>query len=129
MTIMLNNAKNAFEDAWPFPWLEQTITGPAPLSIPDLKYVRMVKHVASNCELLGLDYRQVAQDGTDLSLPGFPQYWWVEGPDPVSILHTWPVNTDSVSAAYTARVAGAFRPARHAADPRRATTRCGSTSR
>lgn len=101
MTFMLNNAKNAFEDAWPFPWLEQTVIGPAPLALLDLKHVRMVKHVASNCELLGLDFRQVAQDGTDLNLPGVPEYWWLEGPDPVSLLHTWPVAPDSIEAFYT----------------------------
>lgn len=101
MTLMLNNAKNAFEDAWPFPWLEATITGPAPLSIPDLKYVRMVKQVSTNCELIGLDFRQVAQDGTDLNLPGVAEYWWAEGPDPVPILHTWPVDPRDIWVAYT----------------------------
>lgn len=97
MTTMLNNARNAFEDAWPFPWLEQTITGAPPLSLPDLKYVRMVKHVASDCELLGLDFRQVAQDGTDLDLPGMPEYWWLQA----SIMHVWPVATDAIEVFYT----------------------------
>jgi hypothetical protein len=94
--FMLNNARNAFEDAWPFPWLESTITGAPPLLIPDLKHVRMVKDIATNRELLGLDFRQVAQEGTDLNLPGVPDYWWLEGPDPEAILHVWPVNDSPV---------------------------------
>jgi hypothetical protein len=102
MNLMLNNARNAFEDAWPFPWLQSVITGPPPLTIPDLKYVSMVKSVDTNDELLGLDFRQVAQDGTDLNLPGVPEYWWLEGPDPVTIMHVWPVSNAQISVAYIA---------------------------
>jgi len=102
MTIMLNNAKNAFEDAWPFPWLERTVTAAPPLLIADLKYVRMVKHVPTNDELWGLDFRQVAQDDTDLTVRGLPGYWWLEdGPDVGAILHVWPVATDQISVWYT----------------------------
>lgn len=97
MTLMLNNAKNAFEDSWPFPWLWETLIGPAPLTVADLKYVFMVKHVASDCELLGLSFRQIAQEGTDIDLRGVPEYWWLEGPN---IVHTWPVNTDPIEVFY-----------------------------
>jgi hypothetical protein len=102
MTIMLNNARNAFEDAWPFPWLWKEITGPPPLTIADLKLVMMVKNAATHEELLGLDVRQAAQDGTDLNEGGLPAYWYVEGPDPDAILRTWPVGTAPLDVLYIA---------------------------
>jgi hypothetical protein len=48
-------------------------------------------------ELAGLDYRQIAQNGTDPDQPGTPAYWWLEGPN---ILHVWPVAAVTVSVAY-----------------------------
>jgi len=98
MNFMLNNARNAFEDAWPFPWLPQkAVVGPPPLTITDLKYVRSVKH--GDDELYALDFRIVAQDGTDIDATGVPVYWWLEGPN---IIHTWPVDGSDITVYCTA---------------------------
>ena len=56
MNLMLNFARNDFEDYWDWPWLRETITGPVPLTISDLKFVRLVKDSDGN-ELLGLEDR------------------------------------------------------------------------
>lgn len=102
MTLMLNNAKNTFEDAWPFPWLWKTVTATAPLTIADLKYIAIVKDDA-NQELLGIDLRMLEQDSTDLDLPGTPVYWWLQGgSDPETILHVWPVATTTLNVTYVA---------------------------
>jgi len=42
MNLMLNRARNDFEDYWEWPWLRATATGPAPLELSDLKYVKRV---------------------------------------------------------------------------------------
>ena len=42
MNLMLNRARNDFEDHWEWPWLRATATGPAPLDLADLKYVKRV---------------------------------------------------------------------------------------
>jgi hypothetical protein len=89
MTIMLNAAKNTLEDAWPFPWLEVVLTGTAPLVIPDLKYVELVK--AGTAELLGADVRTLAVDDNDLNQTGTPERWYLTDQvgDQVT-LRVWP---------------------------------------
>ena len=89
LTIMLNNAKNAFEDVWEWPWLWRTLTGTAPLDA-DRPQARLHRHTPTGNELLGLDVRQIAQSGTSLQQTGTPQYWWLDGPDPYPVMHTWP---------------------------------------
>jgi hypothetical protein len=100
MTIMLNSAKNAFEDAWEWPWLLYSTSGAAPLLIPDLKLVLSVKWVADGRELWGLDVRQIMEDGTDPNLPGLPKYWWLEDFDGQPNLHVWPVASGQVGVIY-----------------------------
>lgn len=90
MTIMLNDAKNALEDQWPFPWLETTATGTAPLTITDLKQVLYVQDTTNDNELLGLPVAQIAVDGDDITRAGTPAYWWLDG---TSTLNVWPVST------------------------------------
>jgi hypothetical protein len=65
--LMLNTAKDNFEDIWRWPWLDVVTTGPTPLTIADLKLVMMVKNALTADELLGLDMSQVMQDFTDLN--------------------------------------------------------------
>jgi len=94
-TYMLNTAKDELEDLWEWPWLQATAAGPTPLTLADFKLMLTV--ASGGLELLGLDLRQVAQDGTDLSLLGTPAYWWLEG---TNILHAWPGDGTPVTLAY-----------------------------
>jgi hypothetical protein len=84
-TLMLNVAKDTFEDVYEWPWLWLPFSGPTPLTVPNLKLVLTVQ--GNGTELLGLDIRQVAQDGSDLTQAGTPGYWWIEG---TNKLHAWP---------------------------------------
>lgn len=92
MNIMLNDARNAFEDVYPFPWLEAAVTGTAPLTIADLKHVLFVQDTTNDTELLGLPVQQIAQLGDDLALPGLPTHWWLDG---LTTLNVWPVSTSA----------------------------------
>jgi hypothetical protein len=83
--LMLNTAKDVFEDIWEWPWLQVLVTGPTPLEIADLKLVLSVR--AGNEELLGLDIRQVTQGISPINEPGAPEYWWIEGDH---VVHAWP---------------------------------------
>jgi hypothetical protein len=99
LTDMLNAGKDTFEDAWEWPWLAKVFVGPTPAAIPDLKLMLMV--TSGGSELLGLDLRQVAQDGTNLNAPGSPEYWWIES-GTAERLHAWPGDGAVVSAVYLA---------------------------
>jgi hypothetical protein len=97
--LMLNTAKDNFEDIWQWPWLDVLKTGPTPLTITDLKLMMMVKATATSDELLGLDMRQAMQDNTNLAAAGPPQYWWLEG---ATVLHAWPGDGAGVLVRYIA---------------------------
>jgi hypothetical protein len=87
LDLMLNTAKDEFEDWWQWPWLEVQSTGPTPLLVPDLKLVLMVKNPSTHDELLGLDLRQANLGVTDLRAAGTPEYWWIEGDQ---TMHVYP---------------------------------------
>ncbi|HEY3186345.1 MAG TPA: hypothetical protein VGJ70_02645 [Solirubrobacteraceae bacterium] len=102
--LMLNLGKNAFEDFWHWPWLEQTLTGPAPLTVDRLKTVVYVQDSDHCNPLAGLDVRVIANDGSAVGQPGTPVYWWLDGPhgpnDTVTI-NTWPTGPATLEARVT----------------------------
>jgi hypothetical protein len=89
--IMLNNAKNAFEDEYDWPWLETTTTtGAAPLTITDLKHVLYVVDTTNGTELRGTDSRGIADIDSNVSTAGVPSSWWLDGG---STLRVYPTST------------------------------------
>lgn len=101
ITLMLNDAKNVFEDYWPWPWLQQVKRGPAPLAIVGLKHVLYVQDTDHDSELLGLHAPMLAQNGTPLDQPGTPEYWWLSGPagpDDTVTVNVWPVQAVALEA-------------------------------
>jgi hypothetical protein len=100
LTFMLNTAKDGFEDTWAWPWLMDAFpSAPTPTQIANLKLILSVKLANTHQELLGLSVQQALQDGTDLSLPGTPSYWWIEG---ANTLHVWPGDGADVAVRYVA---------------------------
>lgn len=89
-TIMLNNAKNAFEDEYHWPWLETTTTGVAPLTITDLNSVLYVVDTTDGSELHGIDASDVVDLDPNVSTAGVPTSWWLDG---TGTLRTYPVST------------------------------------
>src|SRR3954468_18413638 len=90
--LMLNAAKDEFEDVYEWPWLQKLVVAPTPLALSDLKLVLTVRQ--GDHELLGLTLRQAAQGYTDLAQAGTPEYWWIEGAD---ILHLYPGDGETAS--------------------------------
>jgi hypothetical protein len=62
LTTFLNDAKNEFEDFYPWPWLETTTTGTAPLTISDLKASCMWSTRRSVQELTGVNAQFIVED-------------------------------------------------------------------
>lgn len=94
LTLWLNQAKNIFEDTFPFPWLMQFVTGLSPLTISDLKDILYVFDANTNNELIGVPVQQLVVNG-DTTGSGLPTNWWLDG----NVLTTWPTAT-TVSARY-----------------------------
>lgn len=89
--IMLNDGKNALEDEWEFPWLLTSITGPAPLVIPDLKYVLSV----NGGELPGIDIRQVGA-----TAPVDPAWYLGDDTQDETTMRTYPGSTTDLTVVY-----------------------------
>lgn len=101
---MLNNARNEFEDYWPWPWLEQTKTGTAPLAVDRLKIVLYVADTTNQRALWPIDPRDVTADGDSLSQTGTPERWWADGPGPPDdtvTIRPWPVAAVTLEARVT----------------------------
>jgi hypothetical protein len=88
---MLNDAKNIFEDFWDWPWLEESITGSAPLTIADLKQILYVIDADQECLLEGTTALSVVTNES-LSDGGTqnPRMWYLDGEDTLSV---YPANT------------------------------------
>jgi hypothetical protein len=93
LTFWLNQAKNIFEDAFPFPWLEATASGVSPLVVSDLKDVLYVRDSTNDSELIGFPPQQIVVNGGDLTLTGTPECWWLDGENTIT---AWPVSTSVV---------------------------------
>jgi hypothetical protein len=91
LTVILNSAKNALEDEYPWPWLETTTTGTAPLTISDLKQVLYVVDTTNSAELAGTEARSIiAQRDATISTAGTPDSWWLDG---TTTLKVYPTST------------------------------------
>lgn len=95
-TIFLNLGKNAFEQLAPWPWLEVTTSGAAPLTISDVRQVLYVVDSTNRVVLPGLDVRTTVESDPLLTA-GTPSSWWLDG---LTTLRVHPTNTGSVSVRY-----------------------------
>jgi hypothetical protein len=73
MNLMLNRARNDFEDHWEWPWLRATASGPAPLDLADLKYVKRVSGPDGN-GIWGLETENV---DTAAPVTSGGRYWYL----------------------------------------------------
>lgn len=85
MNLILNFARNDLEDYWDWPWLRTTVIAPTPITLNDLKYIRLVKDGYGN-ELLGLEDRVAGMGATPTAsvLAASGGRWWYlrdSGPD------------------------------------------------
>jgi hypothetical protein len=97
MTTMLNRAVADFGDFYPWPWLRKTATGPAPLTITDLKYVLKVFDQSGN-EMFGMG----DSEDLDVTQTGTPDTWWIDDTSGSTVLTAYPVGTVTFSVRYVA---------------------------
>lgn len=89
LTLALNKGKDALEDEYTWPWLETSVAGAAPLTIPDLKVVQSVWIPGDKQVLVGVDPRDVPDIDGDITIPGQPLVWWLDG---LTTVRVYPVD-------------------------------------
>jgi hypothetical protein len=82
-------------DNWPF--LEQSTSGAAPLTISDLRVIESVTDTTTNVKLLPMDRRAITDVDTDLTTTGTPFAYYISGGDTVT---TFPASTNTLSVLY-----------------------------
>lgn len=101
--LMLNDAKNDFEDMYPWPWLEATTSGPGPLEISDLKQVLYVVDSDRDNVLWGTTANDVIMqeswsDITSSATTGdSPARWYIDGATTLSV---FPASTNNLYVRY-----------------------------
>lgn len=93
-TIILNAARNDFEDFWwGWPWLETSTTGTAPVTISDVRQILYVTDTTGRTLLEGRDARDLVGD-TDavLTTTGTATSWYLDGS---ATLRVYPANTST----------------------------------
>lgn len=89
----LNAGKNALEDFAPFPWLDASTTGTAPITISDLKAVLHVWNAGTNLSLEGADRRYLRDTyGPVLTTTGTACHWYLDG---LTTLKVFPADTST----------------------------------
>jgi hypothetical protein len=71
-------------EIYPWPFLEKTATGSAPVEIPDARAVLSV-NAEDATGLVYLDRRTLIDKVSDLDLPGSPAWYYLEGYDPLTV--------------------------------------------
>lgn len=103
LDLMLNRARNDFEDYWPWPWLRTYLLGvPAPVDISDLKYVTSVA-IPGERELLGLEDSDVNRLDVATVNGSLPGYWYLlpqAGSSEGVTMHTWPESQAPLNVIY-----------------------------
>lgn len=99
LTTFLNDAKDELEQFYAWPWLETTATGPAPLTITDLRRVLYVVDTTQQCELTGVNAQFIVEEIDEtITSTGTPAVWWLDG---TTTMKVYPANTtNSLSVRY-----------------------------
>lgn len=78
----------------PWPFLETTVSGAAPLTVSDLSQILHVSH--EDIVLRGADYRDIRDMDPALDDTGDPSFWYLEG----DTIKTWPDSTKVLTVRY-----------------------------
>lgn len=87
----INRAYQDVCDRFPWPFLEVTVTGTAPLTISDLAHALSVLDTTNDAVLEWDDPRTIIERDADLTTTGLPDSWYYEG----TALKVYPVNTSA----------------------------------
>lgn len=94
----LNDAMHVIDDMEPWPYLQATSTGAAPLTVSDLG---RVESVVSPSRQIALDYMEratITEYWGDLTLTGTPIYYYLTGG---TVVNVFPASTASITVRYT----------------------------
>lgn len=98
----LNDAYREIVNLQPWPFLESSVTGPAPLSVPDLRKILNVYRTASYVPLDRTTTENLHIEGATLSQSGTPERYYIGSGNTV---HTMPSNGEDITVRYVRRVA------------------------
>jgi len=99
----LNESYEELASAEPWPFLEATTSGTAPLTISDLGDVIYVEDTTSDNRLHLLDVRGVVDDDPDVDDQGTPEGYYLDG---ISTLRVWPANSSVTVSVRDTKVPG-----------------------
>src|SRR5688572_12760236 len=93
----LNESYQDLCEEAPWPFLEVTTTGVAPLAITDVRTVLSVSDTTQGTVLNGSDRRDIVDSDPGVDDTGTPTHWFLDN----TTLRVWPANTtDSLSVRY-----------------------------
>lgn len=96
----INQAYLALCECWTWPFTEATITGPAPLTISDVRQILSVSDTTNQCVLVGVDRRDIVDVDPAMTSTGSPESWYLED----SVLKVYPASTTASLAVRYAKV-------------------------
>lgn len=94
----LNIAYLQICEAFPWPFLETEQTGLAPFDLPSMRAILSVVDSVDQRKLDYIEYRELTDRTTDLSITGTPCHYWLDQ----NTLNTYPVGTQQVTVRYLA---------------------------
>lgn len=92
----INQAYLNLCEMFPWPFLEDTESGSAPLAMPDMRAVLSVTNTVQRNKLRYVDRRTLTDYTSDLTIPGSPSVYYFEDQS----LAVYPVNTDILDVRY-----------------------------
>lgn len=92
----VNQAYLELCESWSWPFLEIDATGPAPLTIADMRAVLYVLSPTNQTKLTWVDQRDLTNWTADTSLPGTPSSYWLAG----QTVNVYPASTQTIAVRY-----------------------------
>lgn len=99
--ILINQARRKLDRMYLWPWREKSVTGVAPLDVPDLGIVEAVSNETKQQPLEPAQYRWLTKvHGATLTETSDPIYYYVAWPLGTPVVATYPSNADEIGVQY-----------------------------
>lgn len=97
---ILNQACAEVDEAFRWPYMENSGTGTAPVSVTDLRTIEAVTNETQGYPLAPVSYQALLENYGDLSASGAPEFYYIATPAGVPTVATYPTNSDTVGVQY-----------------------------
>lgn len=94
--VYINNALAELNRLALWPWLEDSVTGTSPLSIPTLGQIEAVTNESADYRILPADFNNLLSAYGDLSTSGSPTWYYRASPSGTPAVGTYPSNSDTI---------------------------------